>query len=317
MKIRDLFIPYQGNGLELINLDISEQSKINFVSRTAQNNGVVAQVEKIENIAPFDAGLITVALGGSVLSSFVQTMPFYTAYHIMVLKPKKEMSLVEKLFYCMCIEKNAYRYSYGRQANKTLKDIELPDTIPAWVYTMPVSPVTTDNIAENVLAIDKSSWEDFPITQLFSTSRGKMGSVTDCDDGNIPLVTAYTQNNGVSNYISCDKEYFSDGNCLTVANTGQGSVFRTFYQPSKFIPSNNVTCLTAKEFIMNKYIGLFIATLCWLEIPRYSYGRIVNNMRLEQTILKLPVKKNEKGKSVPDWGYMEDYIKSLPYGDRL
>lgn len=84
MKIRDLFIPYQGNGLELINLDISEQSNINFVSRTAQNNGVVAQVETVETVAPFDAGLITVALGGSVLSSFVQTKPFYTAYHIMV-----------------------------------------------------------------------------------------------------------------------------------------------------------------------------------------------------------------------------------------
>lgn len=24
----------------------------------------------------------------------------------------------EKLFYCMCIQKNAYRYSYGRQENK-------------------------------------------------------------------------------------------------------------------------------------------------------------------------------------------------------
>ena len=98
MKIKDLFIPYQGNGLELINLDISEHSNINFISRTAQNNGVVAQVEKVEGLMPFDAGLITVALGGSVLSSFVQTKPFYTAYHIMVLRPKKEMSLSEKLF---------------------------------------------------------------------------------------------------------------------------------------------------------------------------------------------------------------------------
>ena len=144
-----------------------------------------------------------------------------------------------------------------------------------------------------------------------------MGSVTDCESGDIPLVTAYTQNNGVSNYISCESEYVNNGNCLTVANTGQGSVFRTFYQPSKFVPSNNVTCLTAKGFTMNKYIGLFITTLCWLEIPRYSYGRIVNNTRLEQTVLKLPVKKTDKRKGVPDWSYMENYIKSLPYGDKL
>lgn len=28
---------------------------------------------------------------------------------------------------------NAYRYSYGRQANKTLKDIMIPDDVPQWV----------------------------------------------------------------------------------------------------------------------------------------------------------------------------------------
>jgi hypothetical protein len=42
------------------------------------------------------------------------------------------MRLEEKLFYCHCIKMNAYRYQYGRQANKTLKDIELPD-LPEWL----------------------------------------------------------------------------------------------------------------------------------------------------------------------------------------
>ena len=141
MKIKDLFVLHQGNGLELMHAEISEKSYINFVSRTAQNNGVVAQIDEIENIKPFPAGHITVALGGSVLSSFVQLKPFYTAFHIMVLGPKKEMTLQEKLFYCMCINANAYRYGYGRQANKTLKDIELPDSVPNWANTTPIIPI--------------------------------------------------------------------------------------------------------------------------------------------------------------------------------
>ncbi|EXG78796.1 restriction endonuclease subunit S [Cloacibacillus evryensis] len=320
MKVIDLFSVEYGVNLELLNCEgttADDINGVNFVSRTASNNGVVAVVKKIDGVIPQKAGTLSCAGGGSVLETFVQTKPYYSGRDLYVLTPKKSMTIQEKLFYCMCIKANAYRYNYGRQANKTLKDIQLPDIIPSWVNSTPVNPVTTKNTTENALPLDKSTWEEFPITRLFNTARGKMGSVTDCESGDIPLVTAYTQNNGVSNYISCESEYVNNGNCLTVANTGQGSVFRTFYQPSKFVPSNNVTCLTAKGFTMNKYIGLFITTLCWLEIPRYSYGRIVNNTRLEQTVLKLPVKKTDKRKGVPDWSYMENYIKSLPYGDKL
>lgn len=145
MKISDLFVLHQGNGFELYNMNLSDNSDINFVSRTAQNNGVVAQVDKEENKVPFPAGYITVALGGSVLSSFVQIKPFYTAFHVMVLEPKREMTFNEKLYYCMCIQNNAYRYSYGRQANKTLKNIVIPDNVPEWVKQTEIVPLTTKN----------------------------------------------------------------------------------------------------------------------------------------------------------------------------
>ena len=37
------------------------------------------------------------------------------------------MNNIEKLFYCMCINLNKYRYNYGRQANRTLSQIIVPD----------------------------------------------------------------------------------------------------------------------------------------------------------------------------------------------
>jgi hypothetical protein len=42
----------------------------------------------------------------------------------------------ELLFYCCCIRANQYRYSYGRQANRTLKQLQIPSrtAIPRWVY---------------------------------------------------------------------------------------------------------------------------------------------------------------------------------------
>jgi hypothetical protein len=72
---------------------------------------------------------------GSVLSSFVQSEDFYIAHQIAVLYPKEEMSLAEKLFYCVAIETNRYRFNYGRQADRTLKDLKLPsrDEVPDWV----------------------------------------------------------------------------------------------------------------------------------------------------------------------------------------
>ena len=135
MIVDDLFEVFYGTSLELNRLKISKIG-INFVARTAKNNGVTATVKYLKDVKPLDAGLITVAgTGNSVLSSFVQNKPFYTGYHVFCLKPRKPMTLSEKLFYCMCIKSNQFKYSYGRQANKTLKSIKLPDIIPPWVYS--------------------------------------------------------------------------------------------------------------------------------------------------------------------------------------
>lgn len=42
----------------------------------------------------------------------------------------------ELLFYCCSIRANQFRYSYGRQANRTLKQLIIPAraAIPRWVY---------------------------------------------------------------------------------------------------------------------------------------------------------------------------------------
>jgi hypothetical protein len=49
----------------------------------------------------------------------------------------------------------------------------------------------------------------------------------------------------------------------------------------------------------------------------YSFGRSWTGDRLLHTKIKLPVKQNSIGKYKPDWQFMEDYIKSLPYSANL
>ena len=62
---------------------------------------------------------------------------------------------------------------------------------------------------------------------------------------------------------------------------------------------------------------MFLVTIMNKEQYRYSYGRKCSQTKLKSTILKLPAITKEDGTYEPDWEYMENYIKSLPYGDRI
>lgn len=133
VKISDLFFVQYGVNLELVNLDQcskDDKDAIYFVSRTENNNGVSAIVRKILDIDPNPGHTLSVAGGGSVLSTFYQPLPYYSGRDLYVLIPKTEMGITEMLFYAYCIRLNKYKYNYGRQANKTLKDILVPAQMP-------------------------------------------------------------------------------------------------------------------------------------------------------------------------------------------
>ena len=307
MKVKDLFTLYKGNSLELMHIGETKGTGVNFVSRTAQNNGVVAEVERQENITPFPAGYISVALGGSVLSAFVQLKPFYTAFHIMALKPKKELTLAEKLYYCMCIQANAYRYSYGRQANKTLKDIELPDAIPEWVNATPISPYMTSNTHSALPLSVADGWGEFTLEQLFYFVKGKRLTKDYMLEGSTNYLGAISDNNGIRQLVNAPAIF--KPNCITV--NYNGSVGEAFYQSAPFWATDDVNVLYAKGWTLNKYIALFITTVIRANKFRFSYGRKWTMAKMKESIIKLPV----TPQGSPDWHYIEKFIKSLPYAD--
>jgi len=134
-RVADLFEIRYGHSLELNRLARTyAPSGANFVSRAGRNNGVVARVVVPPRTETGKPGELTVALSGNgVLSTFVQPEPFLTAYHVAILTPHNEtMSVAEKLWWARCIKANRYRYSYGRQANRTLRELRLPD-VPEYV----------------------------------------------------------------------------------------------------------------------------------------------------------------------------------------
>lgn len=136
VPVSALFDVRYGVNLELNRMEWDPEG-INFVSRTARNNGVSAKVKRLSDVEPLPAGCLTVAGGGSVLETFVQPEPFYSGRDLYYLTALADMSLEVKLFYCMVIRANKYRFNYGRQANRTLKDLPIParTEIPEWVHT--------------------------------------------------------------------------------------------------------------------------------------------------------------------------------------
>ena len=61
---------------------------------------------------------------------------------------------------------------------------------------------------------------------------------------------------------------------------------------------------------------MFIVTILDKERYRYSFGRKYKT-NLTKINIKLPAKETEKGEIVPDWEFMEKYIRTLPYGNDI
>lgn len=137
VELHKVFQIDHGSKLDLNKMTLSSGNEaVAFVNRSGERNGISRFVSKLSGREPYAAGLITVALGGAALSSFVQPRPFYTSQNVDVLTPLKSMSLDEKLYYCQCIEANKFRYStFGREANRSLRNLLVPDrkSVPVWV----------------------------------------------------------------------------------------------------------------------------------------------------------------------------------------
>ena len=312
MKVNELFNVKYGVNLELLTCEMTTTDDIdgvNFVARTSNNNGVVATVKKIEGVTPQAAGTLSCASGGSVLETFVQIKPYYSGRDLYVLTPKNEMILQEKLYYCMCIKANAFRYNYGRQANKTLKEIELPDSVPEWVYNIKINPISTNSTHTQIESLEVDKWGEFTLGELFTFRKGKRITKADMVPGTVNFIGAISENNGVRQFIDVEPRY--SPNCITI--NYNGSVGEAFYQFEPFWASDDVNVLYADGWELNKYLAMFVVTAIKANRYKFSYGRKWTLEKMKESIIKLPKSTNGS----PDWAYMENYIKSLPYSDRI
>ena len=293
---------------------VPDANGINFVSAQEKDNGIVGRVHEEDGIKAYPAGCITVPLKGSVLMAHLQPERCYVAHQIGVLIPKKEMTLTEKLFYVTCIRSHAYKYNYGRQADRTLGELEVP-LAKNMMPELHCTPLSTRN-KETSISIDTSTWKEFEVHRLFDVVYGVNLELVNCVETNrndpeaIAFVSRTESNNGVSAFVKPVLGVAPQpAGTITVA--GGGSVLATFLQTQPFYSGRDLYLLYPKDNITHE-AKLFLVTVIKANKYRYNYGRQAN-VNLPYLRLRLPTTPDGK----PDWQWMENYIKSLPYGDRL
>lgn len=304
--LRNLFDITYGVNLEVVNCELAADG-IPFVSRQSVNNGVSCRVRRLPDVDPNPAWTLSIAGGGSVLSTFFHEEPYYSGRDIYIATPRYVMTREEMLFYRMVIECNKFRYSYGRQANRTVRDIRVPvyGEMGEKFGRQKVRFASASAISRPIPLPPVTSWKSFRYDELFEIRKGKRLTKEDMVEGAIPFIGATDADNGITAYVGND-ENLHDGNRITVSYNG--SIAEAFYQESPFVASDDVNVLEPK-FALDKHIGVFLCTLIRREKYRYNYGRKWHAEKMRESRIRLPV----TSAGEPDWTLMRTYVRGLPY----
>jgi hypothetical protein len=200
-----------------------------------------------------------------VLETFVQPSPFYCGRDVAVLTPLANMTLPEKLWWVAAIRANRYRYNYGRQANRTLADLDLPDVAPAFVATTSVPDFSSlraaagpagateveipdfstlrDPAHAGEVPFDTSRWQSFRYEDLFDFAHGERLTKEELKPGSTPFLRSTERNNGL--VFMADLPAAHPAGVITVSYNG--SVGESFYQPAPFFASDDVFVLTRRH----------------------------------------------------------------------
>jgi len=195
-----------------------------------------------------------------------------------------------------------------------LSDDAFVDTMRKYLAFRVLSSEPTENLLITNKAVqghvplgNVSGWDWFVVGKEFDVNATAHSVKQDLESGNVPFVSRSALNNGVSDYVSPGEHKSYGAGCITIGAEGKVA----FYQPYDFVPG--VKVYTLRHLNLNQRTAMFMCTILNLELYRYNYGnaRIIDKIKREH--IRLPATPDGK----PDWEWMENYIKGLPYSAAL
>lgn len=309
---------------------------IAYISSTKINNGIDNYITPPDSMKVYE-NTMTLNNSGSIGYCFYHAYKFVASDHCTVLKIQdKNIKLNVALFLFLkpIIETMKSKYGFAREmSNDRLNNerILLPALkkfnayVPDWEYMQKyINNISKEIIykkpmkkLKNIIELNSVRWEEFPIifdkklkTGLFSMSVGTdrdkvLNFLKDESDSNVYEISNTALNNGI-NGIHIDKKY-DNKNTITLGT--RGNDFKAFYHEYDIIPVVRVINLKSVNFELNKFIALFLCTIFNKSSTKFSYGRFLSGKNILKETILLPVDTN----SNPNWKFMEEYIKSLPY----
>ena len=342
--------PYKAKAFNKDDLEIAVKEGLRYITRTGVNNGCEMIVNASEIPQKYVEKGNAISIGDTTATCFYQDEDFITGDHMVIVRAKW-LNRSNGLFIVGMLQNEQYKYSYGRaflidRIQETMIKLPIqhnPDGtpyidpnhtysedgyVPDWQFmedymkSLHHKPLTTKNTVGNGLALNVDEWKEFKVDSIFIMHNGKGITKEEIEDnaGDFTVVQSGEENNGVIGKI--DKSYcevmnytFTEKPCLTVARSVVGD-------------SAKILLLQVENPTIGLYI--FLQTILTAQRFKYAYGRKVTETKYMNDTIKLPIQHNADGTPyidpnhtyskdgyVPDWQFMEDYMKALPYGDRL
>ena len=222
---------------------------------------------------------------------------------------KTDYSNLAEIDFCKTLKKHLI-FEIKRKFDLLFKDI---DEL-SFMDILNSNDINSSSIINKNITLKNTQWKEFKINDLFIIEKGERLIESDRAGGEIPLITASSYHNGITSFIDkntfeCKKGLFS--NKLTIDMFGN-----VFYHKYQYFSDDNIHTLIFNNELnidLNEYVSVFLIAILEKISAKYGFGRQVRLHRLQEEVVALPVGKNNQ----PDWQFMENYIKSLPYSKSL
>lgn len=321
-KVSDIFTvlnskPYHKDSLEMSSFGVP------YITRTSLNNGLEGAVKnKDYNVNNGNS----ISLGAENADFFYQPNDYITGnkmYSISHPKMTKNIGLFLVEAFRTSIKGCGFGYGKGLTGTR-MKDrfVMLPIDAhgdPNWNFMEEYIKQEQKQAAQQVIdyyeqkmleiafdlvGLEDVEWKVFPFNKIFrKIQRGKRLKKADHIDGEIPYISSTALNNGVDGFVGNENRVRKFKNNLTIANSG--SVGSCFYHQYEYVASDHVTALTLDK--ADKYIYLFMSTIVGRLEEKYSFNREINDKRIRQEKIILPV--DEVGN--PNWDYMSKFMQMI------
>lgn len=165
----------------------------------------------------------------------------------------------------------------------------------------------------------KVTYAEFKIEDIFLIKNGKGVTKEEIADfpGAIEAIQSGADNNAVLGKL--DEEFCNQAGykiireqCISVARSGTAG-YVAYHENPCVIGDSAKALLLKDKSKASIYVYIYLRTILMANKYKYAYGRKVTEKKYYEDTIMLPIVRP----GVPDWTYMENYIKQLPYGNRL